>query len=435
MLTATHNAKYTIHKTFFYILLALLPTQLGYHWWPSWALVLGRRIDYLSPTLYVTDILIILLLVAWCIDQYKNFSFFLPRRQAGISHFSFKQKHFQLAIVKLLLIGGAVVLNIYYAANRMVALFAWIKILELVALGAYIVKTKPKFEHVIFFLSIGILYSSLIAIIQFLLQHSIGGMFWFLGERTFSAETPGIAQISVCFPDRLNCPLILRAYATFPHPNVLGGFLAITLPLLIFNFQFSIFNQAKKFSIFKTTTIILGIVALILTFSRSAWVVAVLSGAYIIFKNKRRLFFPVLLFAVLIIFFIGKTFGFQDESIVVREQLNAAAVAMFRASPVTGNGLGNFLVRLPDYLVSRAIYFLQPAHNIYLLMLSETGIIGCTIFLWVLWKAEKNIFRKFSMYHLSLFTVLVLGLVDHYFLTLQQGQLLFAIFLALSLIQ
>jgi O-antigen ligase len=412
----------------FSLLLVLLPTQLGYHFWPNWALVLGRRIDYLSPTLYLTDILVLLLLVSWGISQYKKFSFFLHRRQAGIFHFSFKQKHFQLAIVKLLLISGTVVLNIYFAANRMVALFAWIKILELVALGAYIVKTKPKFENVIFFLSIGMLYSSLIAIIQFLLQHTIGGMFWFLGERTFSAATPGIAQISVCFPDRLNCPLMLRAYATFPHPNVLGGFLAITLPLVVVQVK-------DKKKLLYIPTLVLGLIALVVTFSRSAWTVAILSSVYLVFRRKKRMFFPIAVSAIIVLLFIGKTFGFQDESIVVREQLNAAAVAMFRASPLFGTGLGNFLVRLPDYLVSRTVYFLQPVHNIYLLLLSETGIIGCSVFLWVLWKAEKNIFRKFSMYHLSLFTVLVLGLADHYFLTLQQGQLLCTIFLSLSLIQ
>src|SRR3972149_7133823 len=57
-----------LHRYFFYLLLVLLPTQLGYHWWPSWALVLGRRIDYLSPTLYVTDILIFFVILFWVID-------------------------------------------------------------------------------------------------------------------------------------------------------------------------------------------------------------------------------------------------------------------------------------------------------------------------------------------------------------------------------
>lgn len=398
----------------FSLLLVFLPTQLGYHFWPDWAMVLGRRIDYLSPTLYATDILVVLLLVSWCIEKKINiYSFKNFPRSAGIT----------LAYVFLFIL-----LNIYFAANRAVAVFAWIKILEMAALGIYIVQTKPKLSHIIFPLSIGVLYSSGIAIIQFLLQRSIVGIFWILGERTFSATTPGIAQIPLCSPNQMNCPLMLRAYATFPHPNVLGGFLAVTLPLVIIQLH----NKKK---IFYITTIGLGIIALVFTFSRSAWIAAALSGISIIVRNRKRAVFPALLFAALIIFFIGNTFGFQDESVVIREQLNMAAISMFRAAPVIGNGLGNFLVQLPSHLVSRTIYFLQPVHNIYLLLLSETGILGLVLFLWIVWKAAKTAIYNFSYIHISLFLLLLLGLVDHYPLTLQQGQLLFTVFLSLSLIQ
>jgi hypothetical protein len=411
-----------MYQLLFSLLLVFLPVQLGYHVWPEWALVLGRRLDYLSPTLYFTDILIFFLFVSWCVEKkIHSISFKKISRSAGM-----------VGICFLLFI----FVNIFFAANRMVAVFAWIKILELAALGVYIVHEKPKFSQIIFPLSIGVLYSSGIAVIQFFLQHSVGGIFWFLGERTFSAATPGIAQVPLCFPNRLNCPLLLRAYATFPHPNVLGGFLAVTIPLILFriiNFPMNRVSSRKK--IFYITTIVLGTVALLLTFSRSAWVVAALSGVYIIFKKKRQLFFPVLIVAALIIFFVGTTFGFQDESVVVREQLNAAALSMVRASPVIGNGMGNFLVQLPDHLVSRQIYFLQPVHNIYLLLLSETGVLGGAVFLWVLWKAVRNMLQKFSIVHFSLLMLLSIGLVDHYLLTLQQGQLMFTIFLSLSLIQ
>src|SRR5438552_2386080 len=54
-----------LHRIFFFLLILFLPTQLGLHFWPAWAMVLGRRIDYLAPTVYGTDILIILTLVSW----------------------------------------------------------------------------------------------------------------------------------------------------------------------------------------------------------------------------------------------------------------------------------------------------------------------------------------------------------------------------------
>jgi len=148
---------------------------------------------------------------------------------------------------------------------------------------------------------------------------------------------------------------------------------------------------------------------------------------YYVLRKKHKFFIPLLLTTISVILFVGTTLGLQDEAVVVRQQLNAAAISIFHQSPIIGNGLGNFLVQLPDYLVSRTIYFLQPAHNIYLLALAETGIIGFAIFLWVLWKAVSN--------NKIIIPIVLLGFVDHYFLTLQQGQLLFTIFLSLSLIQ
>ena len=424
-----------LHRYFFYLLLVLLPTQLGYHWWPSWALVLGRRIDYLSPTLYVTDILIFFVILFWVIDWISR----SMNHELGIMVKTKTRSfliHYSLFILLLCLFTG---INILFASNHMVALFAWIKIAELVGLGLYIIHTKPKFSSILFPLSIGVLYSSMIALAQFIFQHSIGGIFWFLGERTFTSQTPGIAQIPFCFPSRLNCPLLLRAYGTFSHPNVLGGFLAITLPLLLTQFL-------KKKNLFYIVTCVVGILALVLTFSRSAWIVALFGMAYVIVREKKKFIVFTLLSAGIVLFYIGNTFRFQDESIVVRQQLNAAAVSMFFGSPVIGNGLGNFLVGLPAHLVSRQIYFLQPVHNIYLLLLSEIGIIGFGIFIYLIISCfknyesgimnnRKNLFLSSIIIHYSLFAILLLGLIDHYFLTLQQGQVLFTIFLSLSLLQ
>src|SRR5476651_2543095 len=46
---------------FFYLLILFLPTQLGKHFWPNFSFVYGIRVDYLSPTIYISDILFVLL--------------------------------------------------------------------------------------------------------------------------------------------------------------------------------------------------------------------------------------------------------------------------------------------------------------------------------------------------------------------------------------
>jgi len=397
-----------LHRFFFYLTILLLPTQLGLHMWPQWASVLGRRIDYLSPTVYATDVLIFLTLASWIFK--KKFSI-----------------NVQL-LKKVLILFLIILVNTMVATNKSVTLFHWLKVLEFALLGYYIISTKPKLSLVTSLLAIAVCYSSAIAIVQFFLQHAIGGPLWFLGERTFTNQSPGIAQINWCFPNFSQCRLLLRPYATFPHPNVLGGFLAITLPLVI-----NQLTNKKITQLFFLITILLGIIALALTFSRSAWIVGLLGIGWALFKFKSKIF----IFFLLIVFLLGvilvKNFDPMSESVVVRQQLNSAAITMWQHSPLFGVGLGNFLVELPKNLPSRTIYFLQPVHNIYLLLLSETGIVGLGSFLLLLWYIFQRI--RNSKLKAPIVALLLLGLIDHYPLTLQQGQLLFTLFLSLSLLK
>lgn len=361
-----------IHKRLFFLLLACIPIQLGYHFWPSWTLVLGRRIDYLSPTAYLTDIIIFLILCFWIIEKKK--------------------------IVFPWVICLFIAVNIFFSLSKPVAIYAWVKVIEYLFLGIYIIATKPDDKKILYFLSIGVFYSSIIGIVQFFLQRSIGGPFWYFGERTFDATTTGIAKLSN--------PLVLRAYSLFPHPNVFGGYLAILLPL--------IFNEAKKkFYLF---TFILGLVALIVSFSRSAWIICILAMLYRM--RFRRSFLLCLLLAGLLFFYFALT---ADESIMRRLSLQDAAFAVWKSSPLFGVGLGNFLVALPHFYSHRDIFFLQPVHNIYLLLLSEIGVIG---FIGSLYLVMKRI-------SIPLISILLLGFFDHYFLTLQQGQIFTTLVIAM----
>ncbi|MBI3343049.1 hypothetical protein HY032_02750, partial [Candidatus Gottesmanbacteria bacterium] len=213
------------HRRFFWALLAFLPTQLGYHFWPAWAGVLGRRVDYLAPTIYLTDILLFTTLVVWF---YESF-FRIMKYELGIMARSKKLISFIIHNSRFIILLLAVVLvNIFIAQNRYVAGYKWLKILEFVLLGWYIVRTKPSLTTIITPLSVGVLYSSVLAIGQFLLQHSIGGPLWWLGERTFTVDTPGIARFDFHFSHASPAGGLftfhfslfgLRPYATFTHPN------------------------------------------------------------------------------------------------------------------------------------------------------------------------------------------------------------------------
>ena len=409
------------HRFFFYLAVLSLPVQLGFHFWPAWAQVLGRRIDYLSPTLYLTDILVWLTLVSWIFSSIRGFNMYDLRC---------KNK-------KIFFLGLLISFNVYFAVNQQIAIYAWLKALEFVLFCWYIARTKPNLSRVTQLLSFGVLYSSLIATAQFLLQHSIGGPLWFLGERTFDVNTPGIATIQSCQLSAVSCQQLLRAYATFPLPNVLGGFLAVTLPIIALRG----WEERKLGRKFFVTSFVAGFIALVLTFSRSAWAVFGLAilGMFIFGRMKKvasQNVSPRFIVGVFgLILFIG-TWAIwlirdTSESVVVRQELASSAVILWQQAPLVGVGLGNFLIALPHALVSRSIYFLQPVHNIYLLILAETGIIGLGLFLWFIWFIMTKIKKIFSIWHLSFIILLTLGLIDHYPLTIQQGQLLLSLLVGL----
>ena len=472
-----------IHRIFFFLLIVFLPTQLGYHVWPEWAYVLGRRIDFLSPTLFISDILLAGTIFFWVIDflAYKKS---IKGLVLGIKENT----------LYLILNPSFIYINILHAASWQVSLYSWWKFLEYALLFLYIIKTKPSMQLLSVGLTIGILYSSVIAISQFLLQHSLGGIFWFLGERTFSIDTPGIARFPLCLPSFFGCIEFLRSYATFPHPNVFAGFLAVGIPILIHspvhnfseNFIFRlIFKDIKSLLRgLRIAAIALGLLALLLTFSRSAVFVMVLYALlrvvqffyfdkfYLLntarpersrreyrilntaFMIHASVFKKVTILFVIPLCIVGlyllKSVGSLEESVVVRQELISSAWTLFQSSPLFGIGLGNFIVRLPDVLTAHAVYFLQPVHNIYLLLLSEVGIVGMGLLLFSVFyllnteyrimntevnsKLRQRIQSKLFTIQYSLFIILVLGLVDHYWLTLQQGQLLLVVVLGYSLV-
>ncbi len=390
-----------IQEVLFYLLILLLPTQLGKHFWPDWSMVNGLRIDYLSPTIYLTDLLILGILGLWGIETLSKIR---------------KQK----IEPKIILIFAAIVLYLILssllAQNQPAAFYKLVKLAEFVLLGIYVAKNRPSLNTFYLLLSASIIYSSLLAMAQFLNQGSLGGIFWFLGERTFNAGTPDIAQAV------WNGQLALRPYATFSHPNVLAGFLAVTLPVILWS--------KPKFWWF---TFILGTMTLFLTVSRSAWLAFGLSLLSVGIIKKAQ---PIRLLGLLGLIgsLGGLVFFGQGESLTLRQDLNLAAIKMIQSSPILGIGLNNFLVKLPDfYKFLGPVYFFQPAHNLYLLIASEIGLIGLIGLIWFLILTLRRLLLIPNyQYLISICAILALGLFDHYFYTLQQGQLLFAIVLGLA---
>jgi hypothetical protein len=415
-----------LHQLFFYLTILLLPTQLGLHLWPDWALVLGRRIDYLSPTLFLTDITIICTLLLWiCFPHKKTVS----------------ATHLVLPKTVLLYIGIGifVVCNILFSSSPIVVTVRWMKIIELVLFGYYIVKTKPPLTTTSLYLTVSMMYSSIIAIMQFILQHSIGGILWYVGERSFTLATPGIARINWCWIAGTNCVELLRPYATFPHPNVLAGFLSITICISIWRILTHRIEQ-KKIRLWYWMTIAISVIALGLTFSRGVWLISIIGILTLLGIVRKKSITHTILWIVLgLILCIATAFPYylslfkQSESVLIRDELSRAAFTMWKGYPLIGVGLNAFLITLPTVIPSRYLFFLQPPHNIYMLTLAELGLIGIGGICYFVYRLFLRLIHMPDKLPLIVFLIYgLLGTIDHYPITLQQGQLLTVVVLTLS---
>ena len=395
-------------KITLFLWLLFIPAQLGKHFWPDWSFVMGIRIDYLSPILYLVDLLWIGLVIF-------NFQFSIFKKKL----FSFR--NFWIFIF--------ILVNILLASNRMVAIYGWLRILQLVWTVWFLKNNKNWVKILLkYIIPIWIVGESLLAVGQISKGSSLGGLWWWLGERTFNFNTIGIAQMSVVGNG------LIRAYGTFSHPNSLAGFL-----LVVWIWWWK--NKNNKISWW--VMFWLGLIGIILTGSRTIWLLTGLSLVFFIRKffgeNKNwiRIIISLVLILILAIRIINFNYpivnflgGWDENGLIKRGQLNLASLEMVKSSPIFGIGMKNFLVDLPNFQNESHFFWLQPVHNILLLTLSEVGFLGLGILIWGLNSLFKN--KKLEKEDwLVIGIILISGMVDHYWLTLPQNMWLLTLMLGL----
>jgi O-antigen ligase len=401
----------------FGLLIIFLPSQLGKHFWPSFAYIGGLRIDYLSPTLYFLDFVIILLLTV---------ALFGKNRQINLKKLFFK-KYYPL-FVSILFFLFLVFANIVNSKRPILSLYSWIRLAELAAVFLYLKNADNQKVKIIYkLLPITLIYTSLIAIIQFIKQGSIGSLVYWLGERNLSMSTPGVAKAAI------GGELFFRPYGTFSHPNALAGFLLIATILVTFNRL-----KNNNLSVLYLSILFFSLLAIFISYSQINLILAV--GIFVfIFLEKRikNIFFASFLSSLLIISVL-LILPLEKESINQRIFLNKRSISLTKQNLITGVGFGNFIPSLDqdkkyqsDF--SSPYFYFQPVHNIYLLVLAETGLIGFLIFIWFCYKSTRMSLRKKNKaIAIGLMAILILGLVDHYWLTLYQNRLLFTLLLSLA---
>jgi O-antigen ligase len=189
---------------------------------------------------------------------------------------------------------------------------------------------------------------------------------------------------------------------------------------------------------------ILGLVALLTSFSRSVLVVFLFSIVLYLLKKKtdlsfnklaRGLFFSFVVFSLTLLLISPKFLQKNNypEEVEKRLVLTIVAKDILVKQPLFGVGLNNYIVNLTRTNYQKdVIWSLQPVHNIFLLVLVETGVVGLMLFVYLIVKVLNNsLVANYWSLTIAILAIVATGLTDHYWLTLQQNQFLFSLVLGL----
>ena len=387
-----------LSEYFIYFFILLLPTQFGKHFFFDFSYISGVRIDYLAPTLYLTDIIAIILFVL-----------------------NWKSIVASLNAKTFIFFAGLILLNIIFSLSFPIALYKSLKILEIILILTVIHKNKLSLKNIIWAFLIGGLFEFLLSIFQFIHKKSLDGFFYFFGERHLNLSMPDIAKASY------NGLEILRPYGTFSHPNSLAGFY-----LLIYFFVIS-YKPFEKYFFLRHALLLVSSMLVFLSFSKIIiGIYLILNLYYIIKRTTAYNCILCLVSRVLILFTLSYTFltaHGDPDSITKRLQLLSNSFTIILQNPVLGVGQGNYLIAQSKFPIPYSYHFLQPVHNIFMLFLTESGLLLTVPTVYFIFKRLKKYVT--DAYTLPLLAVLLTGLFDHYWLTLQQNMLLIPVVFAL----
>ncbi len=202
-----------------------------------------------------------------------------------------------------------------------------------------------------------------------------------------------------------------RAMSTLGQPNFLGAFLLLTIPLSLY-----LFNESKRviFKIVYFLIFVLQFLAMVFSGSRGAWLGLMIASALFLFifyyrKNKKVFFLGL---GALILFLLFLIFGSSVPSERFRSAFNVSRgsssvrVSVWSASLdfIKENKMGIGLEGQKDAIgpyyqkdwavLSKVNVVFDRAHNLFLDLIIEVGVIGAIIWLFFYYFVFKISFQN-----------------------------------------
>jgi len=284
------------------------------------------------------------------------------------------------------------------------------------------VRTRRHIHYVAGLLLGLIALESLVGIAQYVTRSNIGSLPDLVGD--------SVNRIRSAIGEAGTQDVLFRVRGTLGYDVTLGYWFELLLPIPIALWLRSRGQRQRAICFFLT---VLGFAGLILTFTRGAWLGLAVAATVLfldlwgrsghrIWRWKRLV--PMAVVVGVLVLLVWKPVQLRlvpeglRHSLSVRAPLNERAMKLIRSSPVTGVGLGGFeqvervlklrqrerslvspvvkdVKRLPEWSkldIYRALlnddtlwgnrtYSARKVHNLYLLIASETGLVGLGLFL------------------------------------------------------
>ena len=431
-------------ELFFYIFLFFIPIQTRILFNPEQSYINWYFSYHLAIFLYLSDILAICFIVSWIFLE-KPLHLLKDRKTWLILGFFLTVliSMFHPVLETLFQYGAGV-------KHSGISIYETLKWAEILLIILYIydkIRQKAQFLIIYWVLFVSGVSQALLGTLQFHVQHQVG-LKW-LGEYVSQIGTSGLSTIDVLGQK------IIRAYGTFSHPNILAGFLLVSL----FIGLYLVSRGGLKSKIFVGFGLIILYFGLFSTFSRVSWAIAGLGTLiYLIISVKHyvkhRSYESLFLLILVLIVSYGTIIITQKDLLISRSteltnnvslnyraEFNSQALTIFKQNPIIGVGVGEYIptLRETSSIVSlNEPWKAQPPHNIFLFVAVELGFVGLILFILILISVLRFTWNKKHLpLVLNIFLILssfvVVGLFDHYLVTIQQGRLIFSVILGLAI--
>ncbi|MBT4384291.1 hypothetical protein HOD30_00925 [Candidatus Peregrinibacteria bacterium] len=316
-------------------------------------------------------------------------------------------------------------------------LFLFLKISNLILFYTLIVNKVLRANEILKIFIFSMCFQAALAIFQLITQSSLGlGM---LGEPYLADNVAHLARFT------LNDSSIIRSYGTFSHPNILGGFLVTSLLSTL------LFSPKHKNE--RSILLLIQFLGILATFSRSAIFALTVALVFIYIwylkEIKNNKIIPISLGSILLIemFYLAFSRGFDllnDPAFIERINGYKQAIEIFEINQL-GVGYSHFTLFLDQISQTPLMpWEYQPVHNLFLLALSEAGVIGMIgivlsmsyIFYRIfhnrkIFLTRSQNFKKRILF-VTFLSLFLISMLDHYTASLDQGRFLVVLVFAIA---